>query len=116
MKPEEKLLFKILGEPLEPRKVLESVDGKTLMQTFNEVFDEMELNVKGAPAFTTRFRRILTFRFGLDGGRCRTLEDVGKEFGVTHETIRANEAKALRYLRHPKRSRRLRNFIPSRAW
>ena len=54
---------------------------------------------------------MLELRFGLDDGRSRTLEVVGREFGVTRERIRQIEAKALRKLRHPSRSRRLKDFL-----
>ncbi len=60
---------------------------------------------------TDRERRVLQLRFGLEDGRSRTLEEVGKEFGVTRERIRQIEAKALRKLRHPTRSRRLKDFL-----
>ena len=60
---------------------------------------------------TEREQRVLTLRFGLDDGRTRTLEEVGKEFNVTRERIRQIEAKALRKLRHPSRSKQLRDFI-----
>ena len=58
-----------------------------------------------------RERRVLELRFGLRDGRSRTLEEVGKEFGVTRERIRQIEAKALRKLRHPSRSKRLRDYL-----
>ena len=58
-----------------------------------------------------RERRVLEMRFGLADGRSRTLEEVGREFGVTRERIRQIEAKALRKLRHPSRSRKLRDFL-----
>ena len=59
---------------------------------------------------TEREKKVLTLRFGLEDGRARTLEEVGKEFNVTRERIRQIEAKALRKLRHPSRSRKLRAF------
>ena len=54
---------------------------------------------------------MLRLRFGIDDGHQRTLEEVGKEFNVTRERIRQIEAKALRKLRHPSRSRKLRDFL-----
>ena len=58
-----------------------------------------------------REARVLSLRFGLEDGRTRTLEEVGKEFNVTRERIRQIEAKALRKLRHPSRSKRLKDFL-----
>jgi RNA polymerase primary sigma factor len=62
-------------------------------------------------SLTIRERRVLQLRFGLEDGRQRTLEEVGREFGVTRERIRQIEAKALRKLRHPTRSRKLRDYF-----
>ena len=60
---------------------------------------------------TVREKKVLELRFGLEDGRSRTLEEVGKEFNVTRERIRQIEAKALRKLRHPSRSKKLKDFL-----
>ena len=60
---------------------------------------------------TDREKKVLSLRFGLEDGRSRTLEEVGKEFKVTRERIRQIEAKALRKLRHPSRSRKLKDYL-----
>ena len=60
---------------------------------------------------TPREAKVLKLRFGLQDGRMRTLEEVGKEFDVTRERIRQIEAKALRKLRHPSRSRKLKDYL-----
>jgi RNA polymerase primary sigma factor len=62
-------------------------------------------------SLTVRERRVLQLRFGLEDGRSRTLEEVGREFGVTRERIRQIEAKALRKLRHPSRSKKLKDYL-----
>ena len=62
---------------------------------------------------TEREEKVLRLRFGLYDGKTRTLEEVGKEFNVTRERIRQIEAKALRKLKHPSRSKRLRDFMNS---
>ncbi|MBQ9766880.1 MAG: RNA polymerase sigma factor RpoD [Lachnospiraceae bacterium] len=72
-----------------------------LKEQINEVLDTL----------TERERNVLRLRFGLDDGRGRTLEEVGKEFNVTRERIRQIEAKALRRLRHPSRSKKLRDYL-----
>jgi RNA polymerase primary sigma factor len=72
-----------------------------LKEQLNEVLDTL----------TEREQKVLKLRFGLEDGRARTLEEVGKEFNVTRERIRQIEAKALRKLRHPSRSRKLRDFL-----
>ena len=60
---------------------------------------------------TPREEMVIRMRYGLDDGHPRTLEEVGKAFGVTRERIRQIEAKALRKLRHPSRSRKLRDYV-----
>ncbi len=70
---------------------------------------EQLLDVLGT--LTPREERVLRLRFGLEDGRCKTLEEVGQEFDVTRERIRQIEAKALRKLRHPSRSKKLRDFL-----
>lgn len=70
---------------------------------------EQLLDVLGT--LTDREQKVLRLRFGLDDGRARTLEEVGKEFNVTRERIRQIEAKALRKLRHPSRSRKLKDYL-----
>ena len=64
-------------------------------------------------SLTEREQRVLRLRFGMDDGKARTLEEVGKEFDVTRERIRQIEAKALRKLRHPSRSRKLKDYLES---
>jgi len=60
---------------------------------------------------TPREAKVLKLRFGLEDGKSRTLEEVGREFNVTRERIRQIEAKALRKLRHPSRSKKLRDYM-----
>ena len=69
-----------------------------------------ELNAVLA-TLTERERKVLSLRFGLEDGHAKTLEEVGKEFNVTRERIRQIEAKALRKLRHPNKSKRLKDFM-----
>ena len=60
---------------------------------------------------TEREQKVIRLRFGLEDGKARTLEEVGQEFSVTRERIRQIEAKALRKLRHPQRSKKLKDFL-----
>jgi RNA polymerase primary sigma factor len=74
-----------------------------------ELLKELIMQVLGT--LTDRERKVLMLRFGLDDGRSRTLEEVGKEFKVTRERIRQIEAKALRKLRHPSRGNKLKDYL-----
>jgi RNA polymerase primary sigma factor len=93
-----------LGDFIEDRGALapaEAASHQLLKEQVEAVLDSL----------TGRERRVLQLRFGLEDGRARTLEEVGKEFNVTRERIRQIEAKALRKLRHPSRSRKLRDYL-----
>jgi len=93
-----------LGDFIPDEKALAPADAASHQMLREQVDDVLD-------SLTERERRVLELRFGLDTGRSRTLEEVGKEFGVTRERIRQIEAKALRKLRHPSRSRKLRAFM-----
>ena len=93
-----------LGDFLPDENVLAPSDAAArtmLNEQLNEILDTL----------TERERKVLTLRFGLIDGRARTLEEVGKEFNVTRERIRQIEAKALRKLRHPSRSKRIKDYL-----
>ncbi|GFR38942.1 RNA polymerase sigma factor SigA [Insulibacter thermoxylanivorax] len=93
-----------LGDFIEDHDVLAPADAASyemLKEQISEVLDTL----------TEREESVLRLRFGLDDGRSRTLEEVGKVFGVTRERIRQIEAKALRKLRHPSRSKQLKDFM-----
>ena len=93
-----------LGDFIEDRNALAPADAASF-QLLKEQVDEV------LHTLTDREARVLQLRFGLEDGRNRTLEEVGREFGVTRERIRQIEAKALRKLRHPTRSRKLKDFL-----
>ena len=93
-----------LGDFIEDRNAPAPADAASI-QLLKEQVDEV-LNT-----LTDRESRVLQLRFGLEDGRSRTLEEVGREFGVTRERIRQIEAKALRKLRHPTRSRKLKDYL-----
>ncbi len=93
-----------LGDFIEDHDAPAPVDAASFMllkEQLEEVLDTL----------TPREKKVLRLRFGLDDGRARTLEEVGQSFGVTRERIRQIEAKALRKLRHPSRSRKLKDFL-----
>ncbi len=93
-----------LGDFIEDRDALPPVDAAS-KQLLKEQIEEV------LTALTPREQRVLRLRFGLEDGRSRTLEEVGQEFNVTRERIRQIEAKALRKLRHPTRSRKLKDYL-----
>lgn len=93
-----------LGDFIEDEVIENPVDYTTRV-VFREQLDEV------LDTLTDREENVLRLRFGLDDGKMRTLEDVGKVFNVTRERIRQIEAKALRKLRHPSRSKQLKDFI-----
>jgi len=93
-----------LGDFVEDREAVSPSDAASLTMLHSEVEDVLD-------TLTPRERRVLQLRFGLIDGHQRTLEEVGKRFGVTRERIRQIEAKALRKLRHPSRSKKLRDYL-----
>jgi RNA polymerase sigma factor RpoD-like protein len=93
-----------LGDFIEDRGAVAPAEAAT-----NQLLKEQVAAVLNS--LTGRERRVLQLRFGLEDDRARTLEEVGKEFNVTRERIRQIEAKALRKLRHPSRSRKLRDYL-----
>jgi len=93
-----------LGDFVEDRSTMSPPEMASRQLLKEQIEDVLE-------TLTPRERRVLQLRFGLEDGRSRTLEEVGREFGVTRERIRQIEAKALRKLRHPTRSKRLKDYL-----
>ena len=93
-----------LGDFIEDDTIMSPADSAAFSMLREELATALE-------SLTERERQVIKLRFGLDDGRARTLEEVGKEFSVTRERIRQIEAKALRKLRHPTRSKRLKDFL-----
>jgi len=93
-----------LGDFIEDQGALAPADAAS-----HQLLKEQVIDVLGS--LTPRERKVLELRFGLEDGRSRTLEEVGREFAVTRERIRQIEAKALRKLRHPSRSKKLRDYL-----
>ena len=93
-----------LGDFIQDDHVEVPVDAATFTLLHEQLMEVLE-------TLTDREQKVLRLRFGLDDGRPRTLEEVGKEFNVTRERIRQIEAKALRKLRHPSRSKKLKDYL-----
>lgn len=93
-----------LGDFIQDEHVQVPIDAATFTLLREQLIDVLE-------TLTEREQKVLRLRFGLDDGRSRTLEEVGKEFKVTRERIRQIEAKALRKLRHPSRSKKLKDYL-----
>jgi len=93
-----------LGDFIEDEQVQAPVDAATFTMLREQLMEVLE-------TLTPREQKVLRLRFGIDDGRARTLEEVGKEFDVTRERIRQIEAKALRKLKHPSRSKTLKDFL-----
>lgn len=93
-----------LGDFIPDDEVLSPAEAATFTMLREQLIDVLD-------TLTPREQKVLRLRFGLDDGRARTLEEVGKEFEVTRERIRQIEAKALRKLRHPSRSKKLKDFL-----
>jgi RNA polymerase primary sigma factor len=93
-----------LGDFIEDQDALAPADVASYVMLREQLEEVLE-------SLTPREEKVLRLRFGLDDGRARTLEEVGQVFGVTRERIRQIEAKALRKLRHPSRSKKLKDFL-----
>ena len=93
-----------LGDFIEDEDALAPAEAASFILLREQLEDVLD-------SLTPREEKVLRLRFGLNDGRSRTLEEVGKEFGVTRERIRQIEAKALRKLRHPSRSRKLKDYL-----
>jgi RNA polymerase primary sigma factor len=93
-----------LGDMIEDHNAIQPLDSASKQLLKNEISNVLS-------TLTFREQRVLQLRFGLEDGRARTLEEVGLEFRITRERVRQIEAKALRKLRHPSRSRKLRDYL-----
>ncbi len=93
-----------LGDFVQDENIQEPEDAASFSLLREQLFEVMD-------SLTKREQRVLSLRFGLEDGKTRTLEEVGQEFQVTRERIRQIEAKALRKLRHPSRSRKLKDYL-----
>jgi len=111
--PQVKLMSAIFGTILTDNDVYQSIGGVTLDKALEGAINSIGSGEAAwrSPTFIKQYKRVLTLRFGLEDGHSRTLEEVGKEFALSRERIRQLEAKALRLLRHPSRSRKLEAYV-----
>ena len=110
-KPETKFMSAIFLRWFQDDDLYETVGGQTLHDALYQALDQLTQSKYAGPAFKQRIKRIIELRFGFAGEWSHTSEEVGKEFDRTRELIRHNEAKALRLLRHPMYSNKLKPFI-----
>ena len=113
MKAETRLMSAVFGGWFTDEDLSEEIGGVSLANTIEAALNTLSL-VAGAPSFAAKAERVLRLRFGLVDGRRRTLEEVARELNVSRERIRQIETKALRQLRQPSQSRRLKPYIKSR--
>ena len=112
MKAETRLMSALFVRQIGDEDLVHEIDGVSLADAIDSVLNTLA-SVERAPAVAAKGKRVLWLRFGFVDGRCRTLEEVGREFNVSRERIRQIEEKALRWLRHPSRSGRLKPYIRS---
>ena len=113
MKAETSLMSAVFGAWFRDDDLNEEIGGVSLADTIESVLNALSL-VAGAPSFAAKAERVLRLRFGLVDGRRRTLEEVAGELKVSRERIRQIQTKALRQLRQPPQSRRLKPYIKPR--
>ena len=119
MKPEHKLMSAIFGVSLraEGNRFHDSIDGVTLHDALYSEIDSIIANPypgtkrQLGPAHKARLKKLLELRFGFLDGTSRTLQQVGKDFGVTSERVRQMETRTLRMLRHPRHSSQLQRYL-----
>lgn len=111
-KPETKLMSAIFGVWYDDGDLILPGLKDTILGLLDEISD---LHCESRSRFAERIKRLISLRVGFADGEAKTLEEVGEEFGVTRERIRQMEAKALRLLRHPARSGKLKPFIRREA-
>ena len=99
------------GGRLEPRRLHRGPAGRGAGRRGRPPHAQRGGRTRRSTSFNDREKEVVRLRFGLDDGQARTLEEVGKEFGVTRERIRQIESKTLAKLRHPHRSQKLRDYL-----